>query len=398
VNRTAALSLVLLAAGIALFLVATDADLDWLRGTNVYGNFDDPADRAFVSYLWIGTPDSAIERVYRFGHGLHVTPIIALSAVFLIFFLLQRIGSPDVKLGISRWLVVWSAFVVARFGLLRVSGAAPVSRCTYGIFPFLNCQACEMASGGCPIGALQHSLMDLRFPMLALSVLLLTGLSLGRWICAWLCPFGMLSDLFDRISKKVWKPSIRWASLKFVVLGLIFVVPLIQGLAGVTGILPFCGTLCPSGLMFGLLPFYATTGAADFGAAFTAGHGAELAVILFHTAMLLVFVFLAIRISGRVFCRYLCPMGAFLGLFHRISFVRIAHSSEACNDCGKCERDCPMGINLGDESFLVQSQCVRCSRCVKFCPTGARQWLVGWGAKPRQEPKLVTEIPILRDA
>ena len=97
-NRTAVLSLVLLAAGIALFLVATDADLDWLRGTNVYGNFDDPADRAFVSYLWIGTPDSAIERVYRFGHGLHVTPIIALSAVFLIFFLLQRIGSPDVKL------------------------------------------------------------------------------------------------------------------------------------------------------------------------------------------------------------------------------------------------------------------------------------------------------------
>jgi NAD-dependent dihydropyrimidine dehydrogenase PreA subunit len=398
VTRAALLGLLLLAGGIGLYLVAAETDLDWLRGTNTYGNFDLESERAFVSYLWIGTPDTAVERIYRFGRGIHWTPVIALGAVFLVFFLLQRIGSPDVKLGISRWLVAWSAFVVARFGLLRVSGAAPVSRCTYGIFPFLNCQACEMASGGCPIGALQHSMMDLRFPMLALSVLLLTGLALGRWICAWLCPFGMLSDLFDRISKRVWNPAIGWASLKFVVLGLIFVVPLIQGLTGATGILPFCGTLCPSGLVFGLLPFYATTGAADFGAAFTAGHGAELAVIGFHAAMLLAFVYLAIKISGRVFCRYLCPMGAFLGLFHRISFVRVAHVGEDCRDCGKCERDCPMGINLADESFLVQSQCVRCSRCVKFCPTGARQWLVGWGTPPRREPKLVTEIPILRDA
>jgi len=398
VSRIALVSLLILACGIALYVVAADTDLEWLRGTNIYGNFDRPSERSFVSYLWIGTPDSAVQRVYRFGHGIHWTPVVALFAVFLIFYLLQRIGSPDVRLGISRWLTAWAAFVVARFGLLRVSGAAPVSRCTYGIFPFLNCQACEMASGGCPIGALQHSMMSLRFPLLPLAVLALTGLALGRWICAWLCPFGMLSDLFDRLSKKVWKPSIRWASLKFVVLGLIFVVPLLQGILGATGILPFCGTLCPSGLMFGLLPFYATTGAADFGAAFANGLWSEIAVLLFHTAMLLLFVFLAIKISGRVFCRYLCPMGAFLGLFHRISFVRIAHVSEDCNDCGKCERDCPMGIDLADSSFLVQSQCVRCSRCVEFCPSGARQWLVGWGAKPRRESNLVTEIPILRDA
>ena len=104
-----------------------------------------------------------------------------------------------------------------------------------------------------------------------------------------------------------------------------------------------------------------------------------------------------IKISGRVFCRYLCPLGAFLGLFHRISFIRVLHIGEDCKECGKCERDCPMGIDLADESFLVQSQCVRCSRCVKYCPSGARQWHIGWGEKPRKEPKLVTEIPVLTE-
>ena len=381
-SRRSFAHLLVLFGGIAMFLLATDADLGWLKSTNTYGDFDVPGQRSFVSHLWIGTPDSAAARLYAFGHGIHWTPVIALGAVFLVFYLLQRFGNRDVRLGISRWLTAWAAFVVARFGLLRVSGAAPVSRCTYGIFPFLNCQACEMASGGCPIGSLQQSLMGFRFPLLALTVLALTGLALGRWICAWLCPFGMLSDLFDRISKKAVKPAKAWASLKFVVLGLVFAVPLLFGALGTTTV----------------LPFYATTGAADFGTAFAVGHAAEIAVILFHTAMLVLFVWLAIRISGRVFCRYACPMGAFLGLFHRISFVRVVHVGEACRECGKCERDCPMGIDLADDSFLVQSQCIRCSRCVKFCPSGARQWQLGWGAGPRRESKLVTEIPVLRDA
>ncbi|MEN8151062.1 MAG: 4Fe-4S binding protein [Planctomycetota bacterium] len=397
-SRSALFHLLVLTGGIVLFLFAADVDLEWLRGTNIYGNFDRPAERAFVSYLWIGTPDSAIGLVYRFGHGLHATPLVALGAIFLIFFVLQRFGNRDVRLGISRWLTAWCAFVVARFGLLRVSGAAPVSRCTYGIFPFLNCQACEMASGGCPIGAFQHSLIQGRFPTLALTTLALTGLFLGRWICAWLCPFGMLSDLFDRLSKRVWKPSIRWAALKYVALVAIVVIPLWMYAAGADPFLPFCGTVCASGIFFGLLPFYATTGAADFGTAVTGGNGPALAVILFHTGMAVLFLWLTVKISGRVFCRYLCPMGAFLGLFHRISFVRIAHVGEDCRECGKCERDCPMGVDLADPSFLVQSQCVRCGRCVKFCPTGARQWLVGFGAKPRRESKLVTEIPVLRDA
>ena len=386
--RTLALVLLFLAA-LAALLVALDVDLPFFEGVNVYGNFDVESDRAFVTELMPGTPDSAVEKVYRFGQGIHLTPIVALVVVFVAFLLLRSVGSLDVRLGISRWLTAWAAFVVSRFGLLRVSGAAPVRRCTYGIFPFLNCQACEMASGGCPIGMFQASLMGWRFPLLPLVVMLITALALGRWICGWLCPFGLLSDIFDRVSVRVWKPRRAWSALKFVVLGGILVLPLVVAASGGATWLPFCGTFCISGSVFGLLPYYATTGAGDFGRAIASGGGAAFWTILFHAAVLAGFVFLAVKICGRVFCKYVCPLGAFLGLFYKISLLRVVHVGESCSGCGKCEKNCPMGINLSEPEFLVQSNCVLCGRCVKLCPTDARRWRIGWTGQPEKEGELV---------
>jgi Pyruvate/2-oxoacid:ferredoxin oxidoreductase delta subunit len=390
-GRNAGLALLVLAA-LVVIAAASAVDLAFFERTNTYGDFDAPSEQAFVHYLLPGIPDQAIEKVYRFTGEIHAGPIVALLAIFAVFLVLRTVGSIDLRLGIHRWLTAWAAFVVARFGLLRVSGASPVRRCTYGVFPFLNCQACEMASGGCPIGMFQASLLHLRLPVLALSVMMVTGLALGRWICGWLCPFGMLSDMFDRVSKRAWKPRHGWAALKFVVLGALVAVPLLMaGLGGATW-LPFCGTLCPSGSVFGLLPYYATTGATGFLGAFAAG-GAALAIVLFHVAVLAGFVILAVKIGGRVFCRYLCPLGAFLGLFHRISFVRVVHDGEHCRECGKCEKSCPMAINLGRPDFLTQSNCVLCGRCVNLCPTDARRWRIGWAPEREKELTLAPRAP-----
>ncbi len=381
-----------IAGAAGALLLALSVDLRWLEELNTYGNFDVENTRGFITRLLPGTPDSAVLREYRFDHGVHATPLIALGVVFVLFLVLRAVGDLDVKLGIRRWLTAWAAFVVARFGLLRVSGIAPVRRCTYGTFPFLNCQACEMASGGCPIGNLQAALMQFRFPLLPLVVLVITGLALGRWICGWLCPFGLVADMFDRISLHRWKPAHAWRAMKFVVLGLVIVVPLGLGAFGGTVWLPFCSTLCASGKIYGLLPFYATTGARDFGAAFAGGHAGELAAILWHSAVFLGFIWLGVMISGRLFCRYLCPLGAFLGLFHRISLVRVEHVSEDCNHCGKCVRHCPMGIDLGEKDFLTQSECVRCGRCVALCPSGGRRWSYGIGVPvPGKETVLVPD-------
>lgn len=381
-------SVLLLGVGLAV-------DLPWLSRLNTYGNFDSPGEPAFVTALLPGIADSAGAKIYRFGHGIHATPILALLVVFALFLVIRAWRSTDVRLGLASWFTAWAAFVVARLGLLRVSGAYPTKRCSFGVFPFLNCQACEMATGACPIGAFQASLVQLRFPLLPLATLLITGLALGRWICGWLCPFGLLSDMFDRGSRKVWRPAKAWAALKFVILGLIVVVPLGMGLAGGASWLPFCSTLCVSGSFYGLLPFYATTGAGDFGAAFAAGDPVAIVTILLHAAILLGFVWLAIQVSGRVFCRYVCPLGAFLGLFSRISFVRIEHDDSECIQCDECRDDCAMGIHLREDDFLTRSNCILCGRCLKTCPTGARRWAFGWGGAAKGKERESAGSPLV---
>jgi ferredoxin len=383
-NPTAQIAL-FAALSAVLLTVALEVDLPWLEQLNVYGNFDAGSKRSFVTYLWPGTADAAIAREYRFDRGVHAAPLLALGVVFALFLFLRVWRHPELRLGIARGLTGWAAFVIARFGVLRVSGALPVRRCTYGELPFLNCQACEMASGGCPIGSLQAALMRFRFPLLPFVVLLLAGLSLGRWICGWICPFGLLSDIFDRISKHTVRPRVGWTALKFVFLGLVVAVPLGMGLLGGASWLPFCATICPSGSVYGLLPFYATSGAREFAAAFTPGRGEALLAILFHGAVLAVFIWLAVKVTGRVFCKYVCPLGAFLGLLNPIAFVRVVHEEEGCTDCGKCAKKCPVGVQLSRADFLTESNCIRCGRCVKVCPGGARKWVFGWGGKASKE-------------
>ena len=67
--------------------------------------------------------------------------------------------------------------------------------------PGFNCYSCPGAIGACPLGALQNALasMDKRAPWYVLGILLLYGLTLGRTICGWICPLGLIQELFHKI-------------------------------------------------------------------------------------------------------------------------------------------------------------------------------------------------------
>jgi len=77
-------------------------------------------------------------------------------------------------------------------------------------------------------------------------------------------------------------------------------------------------------------------------------------------------------VSGRWFCRYLCPLGAAYGLFNYISPLRVVHNEARCSGCGRCEGLCPMDVKKERSSFLDVTGCIKCGRCVKACRTGAR--------------------------
>ncbi|MFW5830132.1 MAG: NAD(P)-binding domain-containing protein, partial [Planctomycetota bacterium] len=82
--------------------------------------------------------------------------------------------------------------------------------------------------------------------------------------------------------------------------------------------------------------------------------------------------------SGRVWCRFACPLAALMHIYHRFSRFRIVPDSKKCISCNACTSVCHQGIDV--MSFankgrnMADPQCVRCSACVQTCPTGVLQF------------------------
>lgn len=364
-RRTLVLAAPLVAAAI-LIAVGLRRDMDFIRAADTYGNFDVPGKESWVMKLQPGIGDLASGIVYG---SFHAAPLIFIGSLFAIMLAASLYG--NVVDPVSRVLIQWSMFALARLGVLRVSGLCPLGRTALGPFNFLNCQACEMATGACPVGMLQWSLMRMEFPALVFGVVLLSGAVLGRAVCGWMCPFGFLSDVLDRISLKKVKLPEKLGYLKFLVLGFLFTAFLWPSPL-------FCSYLCQSGTVFGLMPYYLTTGLPALKQALTQG-GWLTAMLGYHLLLGLLLLSGAVLVSGRWFCRYLCPLGAAYGLFNCVSPLRVMHDEAACSGCGRCEGLCPMDVRKERGSFLDATGCIKCGRCVKACGTGARSFSASLG-------------------
>src|SRR4051794_13995859 len=82
--------------------------------------------------------------------------------------------------------------------------------------------------------------------------------------------------------------------------------------------------------------------------------------------------------SGRVWCRFACPLAALMHIYARFSKFRIVPDKKKCISCNACTTACHQGIdimnfaNKGDP--MADPECVRCSACVQVCPTGVLQF------------------------
>jgi polyferredoxin len=63
------------------------------------------------------------------------------------------------------------------------------------------------------------------------------------------------------------------------------------------------------------------------------------------------------------YCRFLCPVGAALGILSKLTVFRIKRWSE-CRHCRICEKACEWGAIRGPE--IVLSECVRCDDCERL--------------------------------
>ena len=222
--------------------------------------------------------------------------------------------------------------------------------------PGLNCYGCPGAVFACPIGSLQSELAayKFRFPYYVLGMLLLMGVLFGRFICGFLCPFGMIQELLHKIpSRKVKKSKVtRMLSyVKYIILAVfVIIVPL-------TALVPgFCKYICPMGTLTAGVPL-----------AIANPMIRSIVGWLFSWKMLLLIAIVVSCIFAfRSFCRFLCPLGALYSLFNRIAFARMDVDPEKCTRCGTCRAFCGMDIQqVGDH------ECIQCGECKAVCPHGA---------------------------
>lgn len=212
----------------------------------------------------------------------------------------------------------WVALLVTLFGLgFADGGFLSVSHITSGIWAGVGVY-----------------LRDL--PLLMIVVFtIVTTLVWGRVFCGFLCPFGALQDVIERIVPERWQRPLPQAVhdkavwIKYGVLAAVIVPPVLGSRASIYQYVE------PFGTVF-----------------FISRDGVLWAIA---GAFLMASVFIP-----RFYCRYACPLGASLGVLSLLSFRRIPRV-EQCTLCKVCEQRCPTGAIRGPE--IDFKECVRCNEC-----------------------------------
>lgn len=191
------------------------------------------------------------------------------------------------------------------------------------------------------------------------SVLLaVMGLTLvaGRAFCGWMCPLGTLQDALARLARRLtgeqkhvlgkrgkhlFPMTIpvqvdRWLnSIKYVILIAVVIFSM-------QSVYPPLHDMC---VVRAIFSFHLPT------------------TVLWVVTVAFV---LSSMFAKRLFCRYLCPMGALMAVFNKISIIRLKVNQEKCNQCSRCDVECPMDIPAVSQN-IRSVECVRCLACVDTC-------------------------------
>ena len=265
-----------------------------------------------------------------------------------------------------KWMQLYFALLFNANAKGFVTGEIYTGKTKQFCAPGINCYSCPGAVGACPLGSLQNAMNGDNHGSIyyVCGILVLYSILFGRMICGWLCPFGFIQELLHKIkTPKVKKsPVTRVLSyLKYVILVVfVFIVPFLYAIRKMT--LPaFCKYICPAGTLEGgmtLLSYKIN----DWGLA-------VLGPLFTWKFLLMVSILVGCVFIFRLFCRFLCPLGALYGLFNRFSIFGIKLNRDKCVDCNRCIAHCEMDIHhVGDP------ECISCGECVAVCPTNAIQW------------------------
>jgi polyferredoxin len=180
-----------------------------------------------------------------------------------------------------------------------------------------------------------------------------SALLLRKAFCGWICPVGFASNLLAKLGSVLgWERTPpRWLDI-----------PLL-------------------GLKYLLLAFfgYIILWQMDLGAIEAFQYSqynlvADAKMLLFFmppsllTINVLVILALLSLVIRNLWCRYLCPYGALLGLGGLISLFQVRRNASRCIDCKRCDKVCPASIRVSRNLTARHPECIGCAECVEVCP------------------------------
>ena len=228
--------------------------------------------------------------------------------------------------------------------------------------PGLNCYSCPGAALSCPIGSLQGVLgaPGKIISYYVFGTMLFFAVTFARLICGFLCPFGFIQDLLYKIPiKKLEFPKkidFYLRKLKYILLGFVVLSPIIMTNEFGIGVPGFCKFFCPAGILEGAFPLLLTNSSLR----------SAIGILFFWKLLITLIVIISSIVIYRPFCKYLCPLGGFYGLFNSLSFYRMTVDKNSCIDCKLCEKNCPMGVEVLED--INSPECIRCMVCKDTCP------------------------------
>lgn len=206
---------------------------------------------------------------------------------------------------------------------------------------------------------LKYALTSMQIPpvhaasMFLLVAFLLVSLLLKKSFCSWLCPIGTLSEVLWQGGKAIFKRNFhlpRWLdiplrSLKYVLLAFFLYIAFTMPSVAIRGFM-----------------------ASEYGIL------ADVKMLNFFrymglpTAITLGVLFIGSIFIPNLWCRYLCPYGALMGLTSLFSPYKIRRDTQACVDCGKCARVCPSCLPVDVKLQIRSVECTACQSCIDICP------------------------------
>ena len=234
---------------------------------------------------------------------------------------------------------------------------------------------------------------------LSVATILLTAL-LGRVFCGWVCPLGTLNNLAGSMGRK--KPTGGYASFYrikyYVLIGIIISAVFTLQPAGIMDpisllIRSFSVTVFPL-FNYGLRSVFDTIYEANPLGVSTVSEPLysflkktllSFEQPLFRQGALIGGIFFIVLglnlIEKRFWCKYLCPLGALLGVLSRRALLNRS-VSEGCTSCGACATVCQGNAAPEAKEHWRKTECLECMNCDDICPQNAVSFGFGAGVAP----------------